>query len=159
MTTYDTSDRSEPGYYIVNPEGTIQECTKKHATARFQQVGWRMATAAEVALFHKVHERRTSQRLVKGKLEDIDTGGPGQSWHSPLGTPYSSDPAEMLKTQAEEAVAEAPTQSHLDLTEIATPSAIELAEAEGIDILGVAGSGKGGRVVVEDVRNEVEGQS
>ena len=89
MTTYDTSDLSEPGYYIVNPKGAIHECTKKHATARFQQVGWRMATDAEVATYHQV------------------ASGSGQSWDSPIAAPFSTDPSAILKAQAEQAVEEA----------------------------------------------------
>ena len=91
MTAYKTSDGSEPGYYIVNPKGVVHECTKDHATERFGQAGWRMATEAEAALYHEVHAPRTRQQRVKGQLEEVDTPGPGQSIDSPIAAPHSSD--------------------------------------------------------------------
>lgn len=58
-------------YFIVNPKGTIHECSQAHAKDRLSQVGWRSATAAEVKAYKAARIQRFDQ---------------------PLATPHSSDP-------------------------------------------------------------------
>ena len=160
MTTHKTSDGSEGGFYIVNPRGVIHECTRDHATEKFQQAGWRMATEAEVATYHAVHKRLTRQQRVKGKLEEVDTPGPGQSLDSPIAEPHSSDSGAIQRAQAEVAEAEPePDASDSTIIKLATPAALKLARAEGIDIVGMTGSGKAGRVLVDDVEDVMDEQS
>ena len=105
--TYDTSDLSKPGYYIVNPSGAVHECTRDHAQKRLKQVGWRLATPAEIEMYHEVHERTTRKARVKGKAVELDVAGPGQKAGKPIAEPYSDDPDEILKDRAEKALQEA----------------------------------------------------
>jgi len=46
-------------YYVVNPAGAVHGVTREHAAARLRTVGWRVATAAEIAEY----EKRTEQRF------------------------------------------------------------------------------------------------
>ena len=105
--TYDTSDLSKPGYYIVNPAGAVHECTRDHAQKRLKQVGWRLATDHEIEMYHEVHERTTRKARVKGKPVMIEVAGPGKKAGRPIAEPYSDDPDEILKDRAEKALADA----------------------------------------------------
>lgn len=62
-------------YFIVNPSGTIHECTYTHAKNRLKEVGWRMATAAEIKLFR-----------------DPDGANGHQVAGKPLAKPWSVEP-------------------------------------------------------------------
>ncbi len=97
---YDTSDLTAPGYYIVNPHGTVHECTYGHAQNRLKQVGWRLATDGEIAEYHARNERIENRA---GKL----VSGPGQRFDDPIGEIYTSDPDEILAQRAEKAMDEA----------------------------------------------------
>lgn len=45
-------------YFIVNPAGAVHEVTREHARARLQEIGYRMATAKEVAAYKKAPAHR-----------------------------------------------------------------------------------------------------
>ncbi len=45
-------------YFIVNPAGAVHEVTRDLARERLRQVGYRMATAAEVAAYRKAPPHR-----------------------------------------------------------------------------------------------------
>lgn len=45
-------------YFIVNPAGAGHEVTREHARARLKEVGYRMATSAEVAAYKKAPAHR-----------------------------------------------------------------------------------------------------
>ncbi|RLC72517.1 MAG: hypothetical protein DRI81_16270 [Chloroflexi bacterium] len=45
-------------YFIVNPAGAVHEVTRGHARSRLAEVGYRMATAAEVAAYKKAPAHR-----------------------------------------------------------------------------------------------------
>ncbi len=107
--TFDTSDLSKPGYYIVNPSGTVHECTRDHARMRLRQVGWRMATDEEVAAYAEVHlEIDTGEEDDRGR--PITKAGRGQGVGSPIAEAYSSDPDAILQARADEQLAEADEQ-------------------------------------------------
>lgn len=59
-------------YFIVNPAGAIHEVTKAIARMRLKQIGYRMATAEEVAR--------------------LEAAGGNQRADRPLCEPWSSDP-------------------------------------------------------------------
>ena len=64
--------QSKPkAYYIVNPHGTVHNCSKEHAAYRLRSVGWRVATKEEIAAFKK-------QKV--------------QTHDDPIGTPWTSEP-------------------------------------------------------------------
>lgn len=45
-------------YFIVNPAGAVHEVTREHARARLKQVGYRMATRAEVVAYKRAPSHR-----------------------------------------------------------------------------------------------------
>jgi hypothetical protein len=59
-------------YFIVNPAGAIHEVTREMARERLRQVGYRMATAEEVAR--------------------LEAAGGNQRADRPLCEPWSADP-------------------------------------------------------------------
>lgn len=62
-------------YFIVNRAGTVHEVTEEHARMRLQQVGYRMATRAEVK-------------------EYLDRNG-NQRHDDPIAPPWTPDPEPM----------------------------------------------------------------
>lgn len=64
--------KKEKRYFIVNPKGCIHEVTKEHAQMRLAQVGYRMATAAEV--------------------KKLQAAGGNQQAGQPLAEPFSTEP-------------------------------------------------------------------
>jgi hypothetical protein len=67
-------------YFIVNPKGCIHEVEREHAKWRLSIVGWRMATAAEVA--------------------ELDARGGEQRADDPICTPWSPDPDSQIDVDA-----------------------------------------------------------
>ena len=67
--------------------------------------------------------------------------------------------AEYKGAQAEVAEAEPEPDAPDAIIKLATPAALKLARAEGIDIVDLAGSGKAGRVLVDDVEDVMDEQA
>lgn len=67
-------------YFIVNPAGCIHEVDREHARWRLSIVGWRMATAAEVA--------------------QLDAQGGEQRADSPICQPWTPDPDKLIDPDA-----------------------------------------------------------
>ena len=64
---------SERTYYIVNKAGAIHEVDYEHAKARLRQVGFRIATAAEVAeLAQRGGEQRANDPICAPWSPDPD---------------------------------------------------------------------------------------
>ncbi len=63
-------------YFIVNKAGAIHEVDREHARVRLAQVGFRMATAAEVA--------------------ELEARGGEQRANDPICTPWSPDPDALI---------------------------------------------------------------
>jgi hypothetical protein len=49
-------------YHIVNPSGAIHEVSREHAKSRLSQVGYRMATKAEVELYNEAQGNQRFDR-------------------------------------------------------------------------------------------------
>lgn len=68
-------------YFVVNKAGAIHECDREHARWRLGQVGYRMATPAEVA--------------------ELAARGGEQRADDPICTPWSPDPDAQIDPDAE----------------------------------------------------------
>lgn len=65
----------EKAYYIVNPAGAVHSVSRQHARQRLAVVGWRLASAEEIATYR---------------------GQPMQRWDAPIANPWSPDPDAQL---------------------------------------------------------------
>lgn len=69
----DESAKPERRYFIVNPAGAIHEVSREHAKERLAQVGYRMATPAEVAAYLKADgNQRVGKPLAAPHQVDPD---------------------------------------------------------------------------------------
>jgi len=55
----------ETAYYIVNPAGTIHVVTYDHAKNRLRQVGYRLATDEEIAVYEETHIQRFDRPIAR----------------------------------------------------------------------------------------------
>lgn len=117
-----SDDKRNKTYYLVNPSGAIHEVDYDHAKNRLRQLGYRMATADEVAVYRET------------KVQRFD---------DPIARPWSPEPEPEIDVPSDTAQ----TLKRVD----ATDSALELAKEQGLDLRGVVGSGAGGRIVKADV--------
>lgn len=65
----------DKAYYIVNPAGAVHSVSRAHARQRLAVVGWRLASAEEIATYR---------------------GQPMQRWDAPIANPWSPDPDAQL---------------------------------------------------------------
>lgn len=72
-------------YFIVNKAGAIHEVDREHARERLRQVGYRLATPAEVA--------------------ELEARGGEQRADNPICTPWSPDPDAQIDPDAEQPTA------------------------------------------------------
>lgn len=112
----------EKAYYIVNPAGAVHVVTYEHAKDRLRQVGYRLATEAEIAVYSETNVQRHDR---------------------PIARPWSPEPEPEPELSADAAVATTRIQ--------ATDAARELAKERGIDLGQIKGSGAGGRILLKDV--------
>jgi len=112
----------ETAYYIVNPAGTIHVVTYDHAKNRLRQVGYRLATDEEIAVYEETHIQRFDR---------------------PIARPWSPEPEPEPELAAEAGVNARRVK--------ATDTARKLAEERGIDLRQIEGSGAGGRILLKDV--------
>jgi len=60
-------------YHIVNPAGAIHQVDRAHAENRLRTVGWRMATAAEIAeLGKRAGNQRAGEPICQPWAPDPD---------------------------------------------------------------------------------------
>ena len=114
-------------YYIVNPAGAVHSVTEAGARARLRQVGYRMATAEEIAVYKETRVQR---------------------FDAPIARPWSPEPVahdDPLDGEAEERI----------VVE-ATDAARELAAEHGVSLADVNGSGTDGRILKADVERHIE---
>lgn len=62
----------EKTYYIVNPSGAVHSVTRAHARDRLGMVGWRMASAAEIATYKEQRIQRSDQPIAQPFSPDPD---------------------------------------------------------------------------------------
>jgi hypothetical protein len=55
-----TAKPSDDSLWIVNPGGALHLVSREHAREKFREVGWRKATAAEIA---ELEKRQGNQRF------------------------------------------------------------------------------------------------
>lgn len=67
-------------YFIVNKAGAIHECDREHAKMRLGQIGFRMATPAEIA--------------------ELEARGGEQRANDPICQPWSPDPDAQIDVDA-----------------------------------------------------------
>ena len=63
---------ADKAYYIVNPAGAVHSVTRAHARERLGEVGWRMATAAEVSTYKDRRIQRSDQPIAQPFSPDPD---------------------------------------------------------------------------------------
>ena len=51
-------------YYIVNPSGTVHQVNRDHASRRLRQVGFRLATKAEIAKLKRAKGKQTTRKRI-----------------------------------------------------------------------------------------------
>lgn len=61
-------------YFIVNPSGTVHQVNRDHANQRLRQVGWRVATKAEIATYKKARTQTTRRRIAAPWKPEVDAG-------------------------------------------------------------------------------------
>lgn len=74
--------KEEKTYYIVNPSGAIHAVSYEHARWRLSQVGYRTATAEEVA--------------------EYKARGGNQAHNNPIAAPWSPEPVEIPEPEEAE---------------------------------------------------------
>lgn len=59
-------------YYLVNPAGAIHSVSKEHARVRLAQVGWRLATDEEIAVYLGQRVQRADRPIAPAWTPDPD---------------------------------------------------------------------------------------
>jgi hypothetical protein len=70
---------SEKTYYIVNPAGALHEVSYEHARARLRQIGYRTATAEEIA--------------------ELKRRGGNQRFDDPIAEPFNPQPEPQVELE------------------------------------------------------------
>lgn len=91
------TEEQEKTYYLVNPSGTIHECTREHAKMRLKQVGYRLASGAE---FKKYQDLKADAERRKKPFT--------QDWEHPICKPWSPEPDVEVELPEEPPVPEKP---------------------------------------------------
>ena len=66
------ADEPTKEYYIVNPAGAVHSVTREHARTRLATVGWRMATADEIAEYKQRPMQRSDDPIAAPWSPDPD---------------------------------------------------------------------------------------
>lgn len=116
-------------YYIVNKAGAVHDCSREHATWRLTNLGYRLATDAEIEQYKETKMQRFDQ---------------------PIAEPWSPEPVIEPWTPDEEH--KAPDGPK------ATEAAAKLAKAKGVSLKEVTPSGAEGQVLKADVQAYLDAQ-